>query len=139
MKLRSVAGANILAIERNRKFSREVLCPVANTELQAGDVLLIDLFAPGRNVEKLLQQFALERMPLSGAYFSDRSQEIGMAEVIVPPTSELVDRTVVESKFRPRCGLTVIGLRRGDPAHEGSLLSERLLVGEMLLPDRRAN
>ncbi len=133
LKLRSVAGANILAIERNRKFSREVLCPVANTELQAGDVLLIDLFAPGRNVEKLLQQFALERMPLSGAYFADRSQEIGMAEVIVPPTSELVDRTVVEAKFRSRYGLTVIGLRRGDHAHEGSLLNERLLVGDMLL------
>ena len=39
-------------------------------------------------------------MPLSGAYFTDRSQEIGMAEVIVPPTSELVGKTVVEARFR---------------------------------------
>jgi di/tricarboxylate transporter len=133
LKLRSLAGANILAIERNRKFSREVLCPTANTELQAGDVLLIDLFAPGHNVETLSQQFALESIPLSGAYFADRSQEIGMAEVIVPSTSKLVDGTVVEAKFRSQFGLTVVGLRRGDRAHEGNLLSERLLVGDMLL------
>ena len=37
-----------------------------------------------RNIDTLRQQFALEEMPLSGAYFADRSQEIGMAEVIVP-------------------------------------------------------
>ena len=33
-----------------------------------------------------------KQLPLSGAYFSDRSQEIGMAEVIMPPTSELVGK-----------------------------------------------
>ena len=133
LNLRSGAGASIVAIERNRKFSREMLRPTANTELMAEDVLLVDLFSPGRNIDTLRQQFALEEMPLSGAYFTDRSQEIGMAEVIVPPTSDLIGQTLVEAEFRTRFGLTVVGLRRGIAAHHGSLLDEALKIGDTLL------
>jgi di/tricarboxylate transporter len=133
LNLRSSSGASIVAIERNRKFSREMLRPTANTELTADDILLVDLFAAVHNVDKLRQQFALEEMPLSGAYFADRSQEIGMAEVIVPPTSDLIGQTPVEAEFRSRFGLTVVGLRRGIVAHQGSLLDEALKTGDTLL------
>ena len=133
LNLRSSSGASIVAIERNRKFSREMLRPTANTELMGDDILLVDLFAAGHNVDKLRQQFALEEMPLSGAYFADRSQEIGMAEVIVPPTSDLIGQTLVEAEFRSRFGLTVVGLRRGIVAHQGSLLDEALKTGDTLL------
>jgi di/tricarboxylate transporter len=133
LNLRSSSGASIVAIERNRKFSREMLRPTANTELMADDILLVDLFAAGHNVDKLRQQFVLEEMPLSGAYFADRSQEIGMAEVIVPPTSDLIGQTLVEAEFRTRFGLTVVGLRRGIVVHQGSLLDEALKTGDTLL------
>ena len=118
LDLRHSSGASIVAIERNGKFSREILRPTAKMELQADDILLIDLFAPHGSIEMLRQQFALEALPLSGAYFTDRSQEIGMAEVLLVPTSDLVGKTVVEARFRTRFGLTVIGLRRGVVAHE---------------------
>ena len=52
-----------------------------------------------------------------------------MAEVILPPTSDLVGKTVVETEFRTRFGLTVVGLRRGVVAREGSLLNEALSRG----------
>src|SRR5262249_6537967 len=133
LQLPKVAGATILAIERGRRFSRDVLSPSALAQLQAGDILLIDLAGPGHDVEALSREFALERIPLSGAYFADRSQEIGMVEVIVPATSRLADTTVTEAAFRTQFGLTVIGLRSGDHAHEGELLNARLSVGDMLL------
>jgi hypothetical protein len=57
---------NIVAIERNRNFSREILWPTAKTELKTGDVLLIDLYAPDRNIEALRQQLGLEEIPLGG-------------------------------------------------------------------------
>jgi di/tricarboxylate transporter len=133
LNLRSGAGVNILAMERNRKFAGEVFSPTANAEVQAGDILLVDLLAPDHDVEGLIQKFALEKMPLSGAYFADRSQEIGMAEVLVPPTSKLVGQTVGEVDFRTQFGLTAIGLRRGDRAHESDLLSEKLAIGDMLI------
>ena len=133
LNLRATSGASLLAIERNRRLSRDLLRPTAKTELQAGDILLIDLFAPNSSVEALRRKFALEEMPLSGAYFSDRSQEIGMAEVIVPPSSDLVGKTLVEVGFRTRFGLTVIGLRRGNSAHGRELRNEAMATGDVLL------
>ncbi|MBN9690981.1 MAG: anion permease, partial [Verrucomicrobia bacterium] len=133
LDLRHSSGANIVAIERNRRFSRQVFSPISNTEIQAGDILLLDLFAPEVPVETIRQKFLLEVLPLSGDYFTDRSQEIGMAEVMLGANSDLAGRTVVESRFRTQYGLTVIGLRRGSVAEEGNLLTEKLNVGDTLL------
>lgn len=133
LKLRSTSGANIIAIERTRRFGADVMSVNAKTELQADDVLLIDLFAPKPDVGVLQQRFALEVLPLSGAYFSNRAQEIGMAEVMVSADSELVGTTVVDAQFRTRFGLTVIGLRHGLAAQERGILSQPLRIGDTLL------
>lgn len=42
----SASGASIVAIERNRKYSRQILRPTAKTKLKVDDILLIELFAP---------------------------------------------------------------------------------------------
>jgi di/tricarboxylate transporter len=133
LNLRDSSGAHLIAIEHTRSSSRDLVHPTAKAELHAGDVLLIDLFAPDFDVAAIQQQFGLEEVQLSGAYFTDRSQEIGMAEVILPATSELVGKTVVGAGFRTRYGLTVIGLRRGTLAHGRGLLNEELRVGDTLL------
>jgi di/tricarboxylate transporter len=133
LDLRHSSGASIVAVERTGKLSKEILRPTAKTELRADDILLIDLFAPHSSIEMLREQFALEALPLSGTYFTDQSQEIGMAEVLLVPTSDLVGKTVVEAGFRSRFGLTVIGLRHAVVAHDGSLLDEALAVGDTLL------
>ena len=133
LDLRNTSGASIVAIERLRRFSREVIGPSANTELQADDILLVDLFATNVSPGTLRQKYALEELPLSGDYFTDRSQEIGMAEVMLGANSDLAGKTVVESRIRSRYGLTVIGRRRGSVAEEGSLLNEKLDIGDTLL------
>jgi di/tricarboxylate transporter len=119
----------LVAIERNGKLIQ----PAPSTDLRAGDILFVDLFAANVDVATLRNQYALEESPLSGAYFTDRSQEIGMAEVIVPATSEFVGKTVAESDFRSRYGFTVVGLRRGGAAEEGSLQAKELEIGDTLL------
>ena len=133
LDLRAVAGANIVAIERAGRFARSVLRPVAGTELQADDVLLVDLFARHASIAALCRQYALEELPLSGAYFSDRAQEIGMAEAMVGADASLAGHTLVGAEFRSRFGLTVIGLRRGRAVRTGGLRDERLHVGDTLL------
>jgi di/tricarboxylate transporter len=127
------SDAYAIAIERPRRSSRDLIQPTAKTELHADDVLLIDLFGPKPDVAALQHRFSLEEVPLSGAYFTDRSQELGMAELILPATSELVGKTVLGAGFRARYGVTVIGLRRGGVAHERGLLNEALNVGDTLL------
>lgn len=132
LELRGSTGANIIAVERNSTLSREMLPASPSLEIKEGDILLVDLSA-GRSAAPALQEdYALQELPLSGAYFSDHSQEIGMAEVIVPPTSELVGQTIVGSKFRTRFGLNVVGMRHGRTAQD-NLLQEKLKVGDTLL------
>ena len=129
----NVAGVNLVAIERTRGLTRDVIGPTAQTAIQAGDVLLADVFAPYADVDAIRQRNALEPLPLSGAYFTDLAQEVGMAEVIVTADSSLVGKTVIEARFRDRFRLRVIGLRRGRAALEHGILDDPLRIGDTLL------
>jgi di/tricarboxylate transporter len=128
------SGINILAIERGGRFSTEVLRPSAQTALQAYDVLLVDVVASHVEIDELRQRFHLRRMPLSdGAYFLDKSQEIGMVEAMLPPESPLIGQSILKARVRATYGLTVIGLRRGRKIFGQGLLEETLRVGDTLL------
>jgi di/tricarboxylate transporter len=128
-------GMDLVAIERPRRFGREMIRPRPNTELQAGDVLLIDFLAPRADVEALRDRFSVEELPLEECrpYFTDRSQELGMAELILPANSDLIGQTVLAARVRTEFGLSVIGLRRGQVVHGLGLLNEELRVGDVLL------
>ncbi len=128
-RLGNIAGARLVAIDRDAKLIQ----PESSTELRVGDILYVDVFVPAATATEMRRQFGLEELPLTGAYFSDMSQEIGMAEVIVPATSPLVGQSVADASFRDHYGLTVIGLRRSSAAFDGELQHEDLKVGDTLL------
>jgi di/tricarboxylate transporter len=129
------AGVNVLAIERGTGFRTEVLRATGRTVLQPGDVLLADMQAPGKDVDALWRSLQLEPRPFSetGNYFIDRSQDIGMVEVIVPADSRLVGQTVRTARIPSEYGLSVIGLRHGSKVVAHGLPQERLKVGDTLL------
>lgn len=129
LRLRDTSGASLVAIQRNHTLVQ----PTAKTLISVGDILLIDLFAPGSSVESLREQYRLESLPLSGGYFTDQSQEIGMTEVILPADSDLVGQTVTDARMRDRTRLTVIGLRRGATPIGREIENEVLQVGDTLL------
>ena len=85
------------------------------------------------DIEALCGQYALERLPLTGTYFKDKSQAIGMAELMIPADSKLVGETVISARFRSGYDLSVIGLRRGKTPFGGNVLDEPLRVGDTLL------
>ena len=58
------AGINLLAIERRGRFRTDLIRPAAQTELERGDVLLVDVLDPGVEIAKLCEKYALEAMPL---------------------------------------------------------------------------
>ncbi len=130
-KIREGAGtdASLIAIERGKLLIQ----PTANTVVESGDILFVDWFAPEETVEQLQREYRLAPLPLSGRYFSDRSQEIGMAEVLVPATSALVGNTVVNANFCDEHGLRVIGRRQGRDTVPSTLTSQPLGVGDTLL------
>jgi di/tricarboxylate transporter len=130
-----VDGVNLLAIERGKGLGVEVLRPTAQTVLQPGDVLLADMQGPGKAGDALWRSLQLEPQPLgeTGNYFVDRSQEIGMVEVILPAESRLIGQTVRKARISSEYGLSVIGLRHGNRVAAHGLLDERLKIGDTLL------
>lgn len=132
---RAESGATVLAIERAAGRGTELLQPSAKDMLRADDVLFVDLKAGAtpEDGERLRSRFGLERLPLDGTFFADRAQDLGMAEVIVPAESDLVGKTIVQSGFRSRTGVTAIGLQRGADALRSSVSEERLRIGDTLL------
>jgi di/tricarboxylate transporter len=133
LRIGSAAGIHVIAIERRNRNSTELFAPTGRTELRAGDVALVDVVAGGRSVQDACAESGLEELPLTGEYFSDTSQEIGMAEVMVTADSRLVGRTVAECQVRTSLGLTIVGLRHGQQLVREKFLSTPLGIGDTLL------
>ncbi|KLU15651.1 MULTISPECIES: SLC13 family permease [Xenorhabdus] len=131
--LRARYGANVIGIERWRKFRRVMVAATGDMELQRQDVLLVDMSDSDIDLREFCREQQLEPMVLRGEYFSGHSRNVGMAEVSVLPESELLGQSLRDMKFRTRYGLNVVGIRRGGKALEGKLVDEPLLLGDTLL------
>lgn len=129
LRLRNQYGARLIAIQRRSKLIE----PTAQTMLEAGDVLLVDFSGSTAEADRLVREFSLQQLPLTGGYFTDYAQDIGMAEVIVPATSDLVGVSLADTNFYDRFRLRVIGLRRGHTAIESELEQQPLKIGDTLL------
>lgn len=133
LHLRSRYGANVVGIERWRKFRRVMVSATGGTELRERDVLLIDISVTDDELRQFCSEQLLEPMILRGDYFSEQSRDVGMAEVSMNPDSELLGKSLREIKFRTRYGLNVVGIRRDGKALDGKLVDEPLRLGDILL------
>lgn len=133
--LRSGAGAIVLAVERRGLLSRQtrVLSANARVRLRPGDVVLVHLLRTGPDVDAALRELRLEELPLEGSAVTERSREIGLAELMLAPSSAARGRTVAELARGLADGVDVIGLRRGASAVAGALDLERVGLGDTLL------
>lgn len=127
-------GTKVVAIERPGRFSTELINPQASTQLEAGDILLIDTVRPDPEVVRYARQdLQLEPLPLQGIYFTDQSREVGMAEILLSPDSTLIGKNIRQLDFRNRYDLTVIGLQRGQDAVMDKIPEKHLHAGDTLL------
>ncbi|EJI0930865.1 SLC13 family permease [Salmonella enterica] len=133
LKLRERYGANVIGVERWRRFRRVIVNVNGVSEFRARDVLLIDMSAAEVDLREFCAEQLLEPMVLRGEYFSDQALDVGMAEISLIPESELIGKSVREIAFRTRYGLNVVGLKRDGIALEGSLADEPLLMGDIIL------
>lgn len=133
LKLRENYGANIIGVERWRRFRRVIVNVNGVSEFRARDVLLIDMSAAEVDLRQFCGEQMLEPMVLRGEYFSDQALDVGMAEVTLIPDSELTGKSVREIGFRRRFGLNVVGLKRGGEALDGSIVDEPLRLGDVFL------
>lgn len=110
-----------------------VIFPTAGTVLEAGDVLV----AQGEEAS-LKQAVAFWNLVLQPISSTDEhtllNQEAGIAEVLLPPRSALLGKTLVETRFGSTYKLTVLNLvRPGQSGGKADLKSLPLQVGDILL------
>lgn len=133
LKLREGYGANIIGLERWRRFRQVMVNVTGETVLRERDVLLIDISASEEALREFCGEQQLEPKILRGEYFSDQSMDVGMAEVLMVPESEFVGKTIREMAFRTRFGLNVVGLRRAGRVVEGLLVDDPIQPGDVML------
>ena len=133
LHLRSRYGANVVGIERWRRFRRVMVSATGGTELRERDVLLVDMSASEVDLREFCREQMLEPMVLRGEYFSEQSRDVGLAEVSMNPDSELLGKSLREIKFRTRYGLNVVAIRREGSALPGKIVDEPLRLGDVLL------
>lgn len=133
LKLRERYCANVIGVERWRRFRRVIVNVNGVSEFRARDVLLIDMSASDVDLRQFCGEQMLEPMVLRGEYFADQALDVGMAEVSLIPDSEMIGKTVREIAFRTRFGLNIVGMKRDGEAMDGSVVDEPLQLGDILL------
>lgn len=133
LKLRERYCANVIGVERWRRFRRVIVNVNGVSEFRARDVLLIDMSASDVDLRQFCGEQMLEPKVLRGEYFADQALDVGMAEVALIPDSEMIGKTVREIAFRTRFGLNIVGMKRDGKAMDGSVVDEPLQLGDILL------
>lgn len=137
LDLRASAGINIIAIERGNLFRRKLISPQAATVLEAGDILMIDQRVSseksGFDFASFARTHGLAELPVTEQWLADTTQEIGMAQILVPPGSRLTGKTLMSAKFRSVYGLSVIGMKHGTKPVPEAVTAEVLQAGDTLL------
>jgi len=129
--LRTRYGVTVMGIERTSGRRTGFLPGLRDTELRAGDVLLVS--GEPAAVDRLADQERGQLLPADEAPLGRAKREAGVAEVLIPPESRLIDKTVRETAFRSRFGLTVLAILRGQERLAGEINDVRLAFGDLLL------
>ncbi len=122
-------GGGILVVERTRLLRRTVRTSADDTRIADGDILIADASIPPARVRELV----LEELPMAEDFFASYSRQIGMAEVLVTPTSSALGKSVKELAFRRTHDLAVLGVRHAGHAAPDSYPAQRLRSGDTLL------
>ncbi len=121
-------GLQVVAIRRG---DEPVRFPLGSTRIEAGDVLLLE--GKVQDITKLEQQARLRIAGTRTELLEGPEAEHDLAEVMVPPRSRVVGRTLRDLGFRARHGLNVLAMQRhAEPVHD-ALGAIPLEAGDILL------
>ena len=136
-------GLNILEVRRGEASQHRFLKTVtqrlasADTVVAAGDVLYINGHAA--DVERFVKDYTLELMDGHETEMASHTDnrldfyDIGIAEILLTPSSDIVNQRVKEAGFRDKFNVNVLGIRRKKEYLLQDLGRERMHSGDVLL------
>jgi di/tricarboxylate transporter len=130
-QLRTRYGVTVVGIRRQGRLAASIMPALADTELTTGDELLV--LGETAAIDHLIEIQGLLQLPIEEIDRQNARQELGLAEVMLPPNSELIGRTLAKVAFRSRHGLIVLGIKRKGQPLTGPLSAVKLAFGDSLL------
>ena len=143
LDVRRKYGLNILEVRRGESSQHRFLKTVTqklaspDTVIQAGDVLYVT--GDAKDVLRFASEFALEMMDghtTETARTTGNSldfYDIGIAEIVLMPSSNIINQRVKEAGFRDKFNVNVLGIRRKKEYILQDLGKERMHSGDVLL------
>ena len=144
LDVRRQYGLNILEVRRSDSSQHRFLKTVApqqlaspNTQLQVDDVLYVR--GKAEKVEQFVVAYQLE---MQAGYTTEETRkgdkaldfyDIGIAEIVLMPSSKLINQTVKECGFRDKYNVNVLGIRRKNDYLLSDLGNQRVHSGDVLL------
>ncbi len=126
-------GISIIEI-RNEKKSRFGLMKDVNQRMPWSDSVIHEqdslyLLGDGKSIQQMAQDYGLRKSKTAHIDFYD----IGLAEIVVMPTSQLVGLRIKELRLRNRFGINVLGIKRESEYITEGLIERKLHKGDVLL------
>ena len=143
LDVRRKFSLNILEIRRGEvsqhRFLKTVTQKLAssNTQITVGDVLYIT--GNPEKVNNFVELYKLEMLDGHTTEEAKKSEksldfyDIGIAEIVLMPSSNIINQTVKEAGFRDKFNVNVLGIRRKKEYILHNLGSEPMLSGDVLL------
>jgi di/tricarboxylate transporter len=119
-------GLTVLGIAHG---ARQIKAPDRDTEVQEGDILLLD----GTPTPEQMQSYGLSLNFESDLISTLASEEVPLVEATLAPRSELEGRSLREIHFRERYGLQAIALWREGLVLQQDVADLRLRFGDAML------
>lgn len=112
------------------------IIPAQDTRIEIGSVLAI------MGARKEIQMYAANHGLTISPYLNEFAEALnpttaGIAEIVVPPDSELINKTISESDIRRRHGMRVLTVYRVDRVIDDELSSLQLQAGDTLVVHSR--
>lgn len=108
------------------------LHPDPATQLQRDDILIVK--GDGADVGRAAVQHTLAIQPRTAEDYEGLiSNEVGVAEVVLPPRSSLIGKTLVDLKFGKKHRLTVLDIQRPEYEQTGPIKNMPLRSGDIML------
>ena len=135
-------GINVLELRRStgqNRFVRTVNQQLASPDLTLRQNDVLYLSGDPEMIEKFASDYSLrlldrhtDEIDGSSSNASMDFFDLGVAEILIMPTSSMINRTVIEAGFRSKFSVNVLGIRRkkeyilndlgGQKIHEGDVL-----------------
>ena len=144
LDVRRKFNLNVIEVRRSDASQRRFLKPPTpqqmvspRTKLQPEDVLYVR--GPQEKMEQFVIAYQLEKLESVSAKQVGKGgkaldfYDIGIAEIVLMPSSKLINQTVKECGFRDKFNVNILGIRRNNEYMLRDLGSQRVHSGDVLL------